>query len=166
MVVTIITVLIENLFMLQDWAVNRQMSYEGGFQGRTNKLVDSCYSFWQAGIFPLIDMLINPQIAPAKVTENSNNDNNNSRTSNEDYDGSWLFVQRKLQEYLLMCCQDNSGGMRDKPGKSRDYYHTCYALSGLAISQHNKYPQPPTILGSSDNLLVCELLFVFCIDLT
>ena len=23
------------------------MRLEGGFQGRTNKLVDSCYSFWQ-----------------------------------------------------------------------------------------------------------------------
>lgn len=29
------------------WLVSRQMKYEGGFQGRTNKLVDSCYSFWQ-----------------------------------------------------------------------------------------------------------------------
>ena len=30
------------------WAVFKQMSHEGGFQGRANKLVDSCYSFWQA----------------------------------------------------------------------------------------------------------------------
>eukprot|EP00730_Choanoeca_flexa_P006897 TRINITY_DN12245_c12_g1_i7.p1 TRINITY_DN12245_c12_g1~~TRINITY_DN12245_c12_g1_i7.p1 ORF type:complete len:123 (+),score=10.55 TRINITY_DN12245_c12_g1_i7:165-533(+) len=28
------------------WAVHRQMQFEGGFQGRTNKLVDGCYSFW------------------------------------------------------------------------------------------------------------------------
>lgn len=34
------------------------MTFEGGFQGRTNKLVDSCYSFWQAGIFPLIDLVL------------------------------------------------------------------------------------------------------------
>jgi protein farnesyltransferase subunit beta len=27
-----------------DWLVKRQ---DGGFQGRTNKLVDGCYSFWQ-----------------------------------------------------------------------------------------------------------------------
>jgi len=25
--------------------------------------------------------------------------------------------------------------MRDKPGKPRDFYHSCYALSGLSISQ-------------------------------
>lgn len=42
----------------QRWTVNRQMSYEGGFQGRTNKLVDGCYSFWQGGAFPLIHMVL------------------------------------------------------------------------------------------------------------
>jgi prenyltransferase beta subunit len=30
------------------------MSVEGGFQGRTNKLVDSCYSFWQGSLFSLL----------------------------------------------------------------------------------------------------------------
>ena len=39
----------------------RQMSFEGGFQGRTNKLVDGCYSFWQGGAFPLIHMVLNEQ---------------------------------------------------------------------------------------------------------
>lgn len=39
------------------WAVHRQMRTEGGFQGRTNKLVDSCYSFWQGAIVPLLRAL-------------------------------------------------------------------------------------------------------------
>ena len=30
---------------------------EGGFRGRTNKLVDGCYSFWQGGLFPLLHSL-------------------------------------------------------------------------------------------------------------
>ena len=34
------------------------MRQEGGFQGRTNKLVDGCYSFWQGGIFPLMHRLL------------------------------------------------------------------------------------------------------------
>jgi len=38
----------------QRWVVNRQMRFEGGFQGRCNKLVDGCYSFWQAGLLPLL----------------------------------------------------------------------------------------------------------------
>ena len=39
----------------QKWALNRQMDIEGGFQGRANKLVDGCYSFWLGAIFPMID---------------------------------------------------------------------------------------------------------------
>ena len=34
------------------------MTVEGGFNGRTNKLVDGCYSFWQGGVFPLIYMAL------------------------------------------------------------------------------------------------------------
>lgn len=40
------------------WSVNRQMSVEGGFQGRTNKLVDGCYSFWQGAVFPIISAIL------------------------------------------------------------------------------------------------------------
>ena len=38
----------------QRWLVGRQMRLEGGFQGRQNKLVDGCYSFWQVhcSVFP------------------------------------------------------------------------------------------------------------------
>ena len=41
------------------------------------------------------------------------------------------------------------GGMRDKPGKPVDYYHTCYCLSGLASSQHNS----DVAMGPHSNLL-------------
>ena len=34
------------------------MAFEGGFQGRTNKLVDGCYSFWQGGTFPVIHTVL------------------------------------------------------------------------------------------------------------
>lgn len=40
------------------WCVNRQMRVEGGFQGRTNKLVDGCYSFWQGAAFPIISAIL------------------------------------------------------------------------------------------------------------
>lgn len=48
----------------------------------------------------------------------------------------WLFHQEALQEYLLICCQHPLGGLLDKPGKPRDFYHTCYGLSGLSVAQH------------------------------
>ena len=46
------------IYPLQRWTTSKQMSYEGGFQGRTNKLVDGCYSFWQGGALPLIHMIL------------------------------------------------------------------------------------------------------------
>jgi len=125
---------------LLEWCIQRQMNYEGGFQGRTNKLVDACYSFWQGGLFPLIHTFIQYQ--------------------NEDEE-RWLFRQKSLQEYILLCCQDENGGIIDKPGKNRDYYHTCYGLSGLSIAQHNTNSAilndnasfNHTVVGSSTNLL-------------
>ncbi|KAI9912013.1 hypothetical protein PsorP6_009211 [Peronosclerospora sorghi] len=39
---------------LLHWLANRQMPFEGGYQGRTNKLVDGCYSFWQGAVPALL----------------------------------------------------------------------------------------------------------------
>nr|XP_023014805.1 protein farnesyltransferase subunit beta [Leptinotarsa decemlineata] len=99
------------------WLVNRQMKLEGGFQGRTNKLVDGCYSFWQGGAFPLLYSLLD-------------------KAGNMPSDH--LFNECALQEYLLVCCQNPDGGLLDKPGKPSDIYHTCYTLSGLSVAQHFK----------------------------
>jgi protein farnesyltransferase subunit beta len=44
----------------QRWAVMRQGELEGGFSGRTNKLVDGCYSFWVGGVFPLLCRVLPP----------------------------------------------------------------------------------------------------------
>lgn len=38
----------------QRWVCARQMPFSGGFQGRANKLVDGCYSFWQGGCTVLL----------------------------------------------------------------------------------------------------------------
>ncbi|XP_044746413.1 protein farnesyltransferase subunit beta [Coccinella septempunctata] len=94
------------------WLVHRQMRFEGGFQGRTNKLVDGCYSFWQGAALAIINMFIDK---PPK---------------------NYLFDNKALQEYILICAQHANGGLIDKPGKHRDEYHSCYVLSGLSIAQH------------------------------
>lgn len=44
--------------IMQRWTVNKQMKFEGGFQGRTNKLVDGCYSFWCGAIVPIVQAII------------------------------------------------------------------------------------------------------------
>mmetsp|Transcript_2801 Transcript_2801/g.2625 ORF Transcript_2801/g.2625 Transcript_2801/m.2625 type:complete len:152 (+) Transcript_2801:963-1418(+) len=50
--------------------------------------------------------------------------------------GEWLYNQEALQGYTLFCCQDRHGGLKDKPTKGQDFYHTCYALSGMSNSQY------------------------------
>jgi len=124
--------------VLLSWAANKQMRLEGGFQGRTNKLVDGCYSFWQGGIFPLLHSSLSKS-SSYKLPESE-----------------WLFNGQALQEYLLICCQDVRGGLIDKPGKHRDFYHTCYTLSGLSICQHfkSKSVHNITVFGDPSNELV------------
>jgi len=126
---------VDNLLL---WAANKQMKLEGGFQGRTNKLVDGCYSFWQGGIFPLIHVTLE---------------------KSQSYllpEYEWLFSSQGLQEYLLICCQDARGGLIDKPGKHRDFYHTCYTLSGLSICQHfrTRVEEKTYVFGHHSNELI------------
>lgn len=35
-----------NIASARRWLSARQMTFDAGFNGRTNKLVDSCYSYW------------------------------------------------------------------------------------------------------------------------
>uniref|UniRef100_A0AAQ5XBJ3 Protein farnesyltransferase subunit beta n=1 Tax=Amphiprion ocellaris TaxID=80972 RepID=A0AAQ5XBJ3_AMPOC len=126
-----------DLKALLRWVVSRQMRFEGGFQGRCNKLVDGCYSFWQAGLLPLLHRALFKE--------------GESELSRQ----RWMFEQQALQEYILLCCQNPTGGLLDKPGKSRDFYHTCYCLSGLSIAQHfgNMDLHHEIILGREENRL-------------
>jgi protein farnesyltransferase subunit beta len=43
-----------DLDALEKWCVTKQLEREGGFCGRTHKLVDSCYSFWVGSTISLI----------------------------------------------------------------------------------------------------------------
>ncbi|OQV23888.1 Protein farnesyltransferase subunit beta [Hypsibius exemplaris] len=118
------------------WLSFRQMRYEGGFQGRTNKLVDSCYTFWQGAVFPLLQQVLKDRPDYTTVPMDSS-----------------LFDHTILQQYVLVCCQNVDGGISDKPGKGSDYYHTCYALAGLSIAQHNLFGDNDEIWGPATNRL-------------
>ncbi|KAM0521169.1 hypothetical protein ACHAPE_002642 [Trichoderma viride] len=115
---------------LISWLSSRQYAPEGGFSGRTNKLVDGCYSHWVGGCWPLIEASLSgpegPTAGPAgRPLEDTDADDS-------------LFSRNGLIRYILCCCQDMSrrGGMRDKPSKYSDAYHTCYVLSGLSSAQN------------------------------
>lgn len=131
------------------WASMKQMTFEGGFQGRTNKLVDGCYSFWQGAIFPILHTLLSKQGDSVLSCD------------------SWMFHQKALQEYILICCQHPAGGLLDKPEKPRDFYHTCYCLSGLSIAQHFSEGklESQCVVGSPSNKIVqTHPLFNISID--
>ncbi|KAG8211468.1 CaaX farnesyltransferase beta subunit [Trichophyton interdigitale] len=113
---------------LISWLSARQYAPEGGFSGRTNKLVDGCYSHWVGGCWPLIQQaLSDPEPLSA------------------------LYSREGLTRYILNCCQSQHGGLRDKPGKHVDSHHTCYTLAGLSSVQH-RHVNSSNVNASGDSL--------------
>jgi protein farnesyltransferase subunit beta len=96
-----------------EWLTQRQLQIEGGFNGRINKLVDCCYNFWQGATFELLDIC-----AEGKMN----------------LQGEWLYNQHALQAYTTFCCQPAKGGLRDKPTKGPDPYHTMYGMAGNSVA--------------------------------
>lgn len=88
--------------LLVSWLSARQYAPEGGFSGRTNKLVDGCYSHWVGDCWPLVQSALNGPHrdgdAVPKVPQ-------------------YLFSREGLARYIMNCCQNKNGGLRDKPGK-------------------------------------------------
>ena len=80
---------------LLDWISARQNAPEGGFSGRTNKLVDSCYSHWVGSCWYFIKEAL-------KVED-----------ENELEDSIWN--KEGILRYVLCAGQNETGGMRDKP---------------------------------------------------
>lgn len=102
----------------------------GGFKGRSNKLVDGCYSWWVGGAFPLLEAMgvriSEPPAEPATTSDAEDpawNDADGEEYSlvvvqelmNAFVDS--LFDREALQQYILCAGQHASGGLRDKPPK-------------------------------------------------
>lgn len=114
---------------------------------RTNKLVDSCYSFWNGAVIPIVQVWMSNQ---SKFAFFSFINLSFFRAANTVFD-HWWIDQEHLQKYILLCCQKTTGGLKDKPFKNADYYHTAYALAGLSIAQHSI---KSVVLGDENNLVV------------
>jgi len=102
-----------NVASLIAWLGSQQRAPEGGFAGRTNKLVDGCYSHWVGGCWALLSAAL--------------------QNPNAEMD---LWSREGLVRYILCCCQTKKGGLRDKPSKHPDAYHSCYNLVGLSAAQN------------------------------
>lgn len=95
---------------LAKWCSQRQLDPERGLSGRSNKLVDGCYSFWVGGTAAIMEL----------------------------HGLDHLINKSSLRDYILYCCQNGSRpGLRDKPGTHPDLYHTNYILLGLAICENS-----------------------------
>ncbi|CAO1618482.1 unnamed protein product [Parajaminaea phylloscopi] len=126
-----------DLKSLTRWVLGLQCPFPsqgGGYKGRINKLVDGCYSWFSgSGMWGVLEPLL---------------DLDGRRAAGND-----LWDREALQLYILLVAQrppaeasqngaddgdDNAsyGGLRDKPGKRPDAYHTCYNLAGLSGAQH------------------------------
>jgi protein farnesyltransferase subunit beta len=92
-----------NVGSLIEWMSSRQYAPEGGFAGRTNKLVDGCYSHWIGGCWPLVQAALNGALDPEGGLDVIKVGN--------------LFSAEGLARYILCCCQASDGGLRDKPSK-------------------------------------------------
>ena len=180
------------------WLSRRQTTYEGGFSGRCNKLVDGCYSFWQGGAVAIASsssgivggiydgdddckdcdddpwlrrynrnrcamsalvetstatatatLAATATLTPSEATTNTNTNNTNGNNKNLPF--PLLYNVFLLERYILLCAQEITGGLRDKPSKPRDFYHTCYNLSGLSIAQHCSSSSSGNGDGDNDN---------------
>lgn len=111
---------------------------EGGFAGRTNKLVDACYSHWVGGCWALLHAALSGSGSKLAKTDD-------------------LWSRKGLIRYLLCCCQQpgKKGGMRDKPSTRPDGYHTCYSLAGLSAAQnHYSYDREGEAVDKTSGRLV------------
>lgn len=125
------------------WLTNRQMTREGGFSGRTNKLVDSCYSFWQSSVFNMLTIADKEKFT---------------------FCDELLYNQLALQAYITLCCQSSQGGLMDKPGTRADLFHTNYSLCGLTLSQTSFMKDVKIMLGEDIGLSLNKINPVYSIN--
>ena len=90
-----------NFKTLLRWLVQMQGSQIelGGFRGRTNKLVDGCYSWWVGGCFALL--------SSQGITGSRDHDHHNEPTTTHQEDETWddvdgLFSAVALSSYRLI----------------------------------------------------------------
>ena len=100
-----------NIDNLIRWQVYKQMSYSGGFQGRTNKLVDACYSYWVGAVFPMINII---KIQNANMNKKDNIDNNNNNTNNMDNNPTKTAREEKMDEEMALNNNNNNNNSKSK----------------------------------------------------
>lgn len=91
-----------------------------GFNGRCNKVADTCYTWWVLGSLSVLGVLGNGHDGPAP---------DNDRDRNNTVDPAALRAQR---DFLLDKTQHAVGGFGKRPGDPPDIYHSSLGLAALA----------------------------------
>ncbi|CAK9437284.1 uncharacterized protein LODBEIA_P16620 [Lodderomyces beijingensis] len=122
---------VQDLDRSKNWLIHRQVSYPeilhqgglksyeyhraediGGFNGRENKLSDTCYSWWCNGSLSIMDPTLNLN----------------------------LINQNLAEQYLLEKTQNPIvGGFSSVPDATSDPMHTYLALAALSLWNRDKY---------------------------
>lgn len=121
-----------NLKRQEQWLLQRQMKLEGGFQGRTNKLVDSCYSFWQGAALAIVEIirrggddLSDVRGTSAESMREEDLEMPPRIVVASDERGELPFNQKALQLYILHCAQElEKGGLKG----NLDHYTKIYLM--------------------------------------
>lgn len=108
---------------LGGWLSERQLE-NGGLNGRPEKLVDSCYSWWVGASLAMIDRLhwIDGDKLAAFVLK---------------CQVSPIDTAPSL-DILIMVTQDpEAGGFGDRPDNMADVFHTLFSVAGLSLLKFN-----------------------------
>lgn len=118
-----------NFNSITRWIAARQMEFSGGFQGRPNKLVDSCYSWWIGSACRIIADHLGVQS---------------------------FWDEYAMAQYIIRSSQFQIGGFCDHSPSRPDHFHTMYALAGLCVcGGRNSGEGNPIELPEVDPLLCC-----------
>ena len=49
------------------------------------------------------------------------------------------WIDQKALESFILNCQDEEGGIGDRPGNTVDVFHTFFGLAALSLLNPNKY---------------------------
>ncbi|MES1904412.1 MAG: hypothetical protein MHPSP_000298, partial [Paramarteilia canceri] len=105
-----------NIDSLINWIKQRQSLSEGGFNGRTCKVADSCYTFYIGSTIRIL-----------------------SQHTNQDI--SNFFDEMKLYTFLKCCYDEDDLYFAKNPMFISDIYHNCYTLAGASILGIDKFKE-------------------------
>lgn len=105
------------------WLLRMQTQVEGGFRGRTNKLVDACYSYWQGGAFAVLRLI---ELGLSDCADCAVG-------VKEDLPELHVVAMNStaLQKYVIHCAQQPEGGLRGMLTSRDGGLVNEYIMSGM-----------------------------------